>query len=130
MTAVLTRTRPAAPSTARIAVSRVGLELRLFSRERQQVLFSFAHPVVMLVVFSSVLGGDVEPGDAPMARELEVLAGVARGLTNAEIGRELFIGEATVKTHLLRVFAKLVVDDRTRAVMIAVERKRLPSPGQ
>ena len=68
--------------------------------------------------------------DAPTARELEVLAGVARGLTNADIGRELFIGEATVKTHLLRVFAKLGVDDRTRAVLVAVERGLLPSPGR
>jgi DNA-binding NarL/FixJ family response regulator len=68
--------------------------------------------------------------EAPTARELEVLAGVARGLTNADIGRELFIGEATVKTHLLRVFAKLGVDDRTRAVMVAVERGLLPSPGR
>ncbi|MGY1813813.1 response regulator [Blastococcus sp. SYSU D00820] len=67
--------------------------------------------------------------DAPTARELEVLAGVAKGLTNAEIGRELFIGEATVKTHLLRLFAKLGVDDRTRAVMVAVERGLLPGPG-
>ncbi len=68
--------------------------------------------------------------DAPTARELEVLAGVARGLTNAEIGRQLFIGEATVKTHLLRVFAKLGVDDRTRAVLVAVERGLLPAPGR
>ena len=67
--------------------------------------------------------------EAPTARELQVLAGVARGLTNAEIGRELFIGEATVKTHLLRVFAKLGVDDRTRAVLLAVERGLLPGPG-
>jgi DNA-binding NarL/FixJ family response regulator len=67
--------------------------------------------------------------DAPTARELEVLRGVARGLTNAEIGRELFIGEATVKTHLLRAFAKLGVDDRTRAVMVAVERGLLDPPG-
>jgi DNA-binding NarL/FixJ family response regulator len=67
--------------------------------------------------------------DAPTARELQVLAGVARGLTNADIGRELFIGEATVKTHLLRVFAKLGVDDRTRAVLIAVERGLLSGPG-
>ncbi len=66
--------------------------------------------------------------EAPTPRELEVLAGVARGLTNADIGRELFIGEATVKTHLLRVFAKLGVDDRTRAVMLAVERGLLPGP--
>lgn len=55
---------------------------------------------------------------------------MARGLTNAEIGRELFIGEATVKTHLLRVFVKLGVDDRTRAVMLAVEQGLLPSPGR
>ena len=68
--------------------------------------------------------------DAPTARELEVLGGVARGLTNAEIGRELFIGEATVKTHLLRVFAKLGVDDRTRAVLVAVERGLLAAPGR
>ena len=67
--------------------------------------------------------------EAPAARELEVLGGVARGLTNAEIGRELFIGEATVNTHLLRVFAKLGVDDRTRAVLTAVERGLLPGPG-
>ena len=67
--------------------------------------------------------------EAPTARELQVLGGVARGLTNAEIGRELFIGEATVKTHLVRVFAKLGVDDRTRAVMVAVERGLLSGPG-
>jgi DNA-binding NarL/FixJ family response regulator len=67
--------------------------------------------------------------DVPTARELEVLAGVARGLTNADIGKELFIGEATVKTHLLRVFAKLGVDDRTRAVLVAVERGLLRGPG-
>jgi DNA-binding NarL/FixJ family response regulator len=58
-----------------------------------------------------------------------VLGGVARGLTTAEIGRELFIGEATVKRNLLRVFAELGVDDRTRAVMVAVERGLLPGPG-
>ena len=61
-------------------------------------------------------------------RELQVLAGVARGGSNARIGAELFITEATVKTHLLRVFAKLGVDDRTRAVTVALERGLLPSP--
>lgn len=54
------------------------------------------------------------------ARELEVLAAVARGLTNAAIGRELHISEATVKTHLLRTFAKLDVSDRTAAVTTAM----------
>jgi len=61
-------------------------------------------------------------------REVEVLRCVARGLSNAEIGRELFIGEATVKTHLLRVFAKLGVGDRTRAVTVAMELGVLPPP--
>ncbi|GAA0290219.1 response regulator transcription factor [Streptomyces polychromogenes] len=55
------------------------------------------------------------------ARESEVLRAVADGLSNAEIGRRLFIGEATVKTHLLRIFAKLDVGDRTRAVVVAME---------
>ncbi|NLF04155.1 MAG: response regulator transcription factor [Actinomycetales bacterium] len=66
--------------------------------------------------------------ERPTARELEVLAAVARGLSNAQIGAELFIAEATVKTHLLRLFAKLGVDDRTRAVTVAIERGFLPSP--
>ncbi|MFB7666053.1 response regulator [Kitasatospora sp. NPDC056138] len=55
-------------------------------------------------------------------REREVLLLVGRGLTNADIGRELHIGEATVKTHLLRVFRKLDVSDRTAAVLAAMER--------
>ncbi|MCX5338901.1 response regulator [Streptomyces atratus] len=53
-------------------------------------------------------------------RESEVLDAVADGLSNAEIGRRLFIGEATVKTHLLRIFAKFDVSDRTRAVVVAM----------
>jgi DNA-binding NarL/FixJ family response regulator len=54
------------------------------------------------------------------AREVEVLGQVAKGKTNAEIGRELHISEATVKTHLLRVFNKLDVSDRTAAVTTAM----------
>ncbi|WP_255180653.1 response regulator [Cellulosimicrobium cellulans] len=59
-------------------------------------------------------------------REVEVLRLVARGLSNAAVGRELFIAEATVKTHLLRAFAKLGVDDRTAAVTVAMQRGFLP----
>ena len=55
-------------------------------------------------------------------REAEVLALVAEGCSNAEVGRRLFIAEATVKTHLLRSFAKLGVDDRTAAVTEARRR--------
>ncbi|MEU4688210.1 response regulator transcription factor [Actinoplanes sp. NPDC023714] len=54
------------------------------------------------------------------ARETEVLRQVAAGLTNAEIGKRLFISEATVKTHLLRIFNKLDVADRTAAVTTAM----------
>ncbi|MEV4001067.1 response regulator transcription factor [Actinomadura sp. NPDC049753] len=60
------------------------------------------------------------------AREIEVLRAVADGLSNAEIGRRLVIAEATVKTHLLRVFAKLDVGDRTHAVVVAMDRGLLP----
>ena len=54
------------------------------------------------------------------AREVEVLALVAKGQTNAAIGAELHISEATVKTHLLRAFNKLGVSDRTAAVTTAM----------
>jgi len=54
------------------------------------------------------------------AREVAVLRLVADGCTNAEIGRRLFIGESTVKTHLLRAFGKLGVADRTAAVTCAM----------
>lgn len=64
------------------------------------------------------------------AREVDVLRAVADGLSNADIGKRLVIGEATVKTHLLRVFAKLDVSDRTRAVVVAMERGLLEPAGQ
>ncbi|MEO5833929.1 MAG: response regulator transcription factor [Nakamurella sp.] len=70
------------------------------------------------------------PAEALTPREVEVLAAVARGLPNREIALALFIGEATVKTHLLRIFAKLGVDDRTRAVTVAMERGILAVPGR
>jgi DNA-binding NarL/FixJ family response regulator len=56
------------------------------------------------------------------ARELEVLELVARGCSNREAAAVLFLSEATIKTHLLHVFAKLGVDDRTAAVTVALER--------
>ncbi|MFE2168122.1 response regulator [Streptomyces sp. NPDC059447] len=62
------------------------------------------------------------------ARELDVLSAVADGLSNSDIGKRLVIAEATVKTHLLRVFAKLDVSDRTHAVVTAMERGLLVRP--
>jgi DNA-binding NarL/FixJ family response regulator len=54
-------------------------------------------------------------------REVEVLQLIAAGHTNAEIGRALFISEATVKTYVVRVFTKLGVSDRTAAVTTAMQ---------
>ncbi len=77
MTAVPTPapTRPAPPSAATIGLARIGLELRLFVRDPGQVVFSFAYPIVMLVIFASVFGGDDAPGGVPFPQYF--LAGIA-----------------------------------------------------
>ena len=67
------------------------------------------------------------PAPALSPRETEVLALVAIGRTNARIAAELHVTPATVKTHLLHVFEKLGVGDRTRAVTLAMELGLLPS---
>lgn len=59
------------------------------------------------------------------AREIDVLRLVAEGHSNREIGRQLHISEATVKTHLIHMYGKLGVNDRTAAVTVALERKIL-----
>jgi DNA-binding NarL/FixJ family response regulator len=62
-------------------------------------------------------------------RELEVLRFVARGLSNGAIARELVLGEATVKTHVARIFQKLDLHDRAQAVVLAYE-TGLITPGE
>ena len=71
-----------------------------------------------------------EPVREPLSqRELEVLEMVAQGSTNREAAHRLYISEATVKTHLLHVYAKLGVNDRAAAVAAAFERGIL-KPGR
>ncbi|GAB2459869.1 response regulator [Streptosporangium sandarakinum] len=73
-------------------------------------------------VASRLLGRMRAPDTTLSPRELEVLTQVADGLSNREISRRLFLSETTVKTHLVRIYAKLGVDSRTAAVAAATRR--------
>ena len=61
--------------------------------------------------------------EALSARELEVLVLVAKGANNKQIGAQLHISESTVKSHLIHIFNKLGVSDRTQAVTTALQRR-------
>ena len=68
------------------------------------------------------LAGELPPEVAALGeRETEVARLVARGLTNADIGRELFLSEATVKTYVSRLLAKLALRDRVQIAVLAYE---------
>jgi DNA-binding NarL/FixJ family response regulator len=85
---------------------------------------TLAHPIT-----AQLLGRLRAPRpETPSDRELEVLALVARGLTNRAIGRQLAISEATVKTHLVHLFGKLGVTDRTAAVTMALDLRLIQLP--
>ncbi|MEE9261787.1 MAG: response regulator transcription factor, partial [Dehalococcoidia bacterium] len=62
------------------------------------------------------------PEEGLSPREIEVLQLMAKGAANKEIASQLFIGESTVKTHIIHIFNKLEVKDRTEAVTEAVRK--------
>ncbi len=65
----------------------------------------------------------VNPAEALSAREIELLKALQTGASNREIADQLFISQATVKTHLIHIYSKLGVDNRTAAVDVARERR-------
>ncbi|MDJ0381844.1 response regulator transcription factor [Streptomyces sp. G-G2] len=68
------------------------------------------------------------PAEALTKRELEVLQLVADGLSNQQISKKLFLSQATVKSHLVHIYAKLGVDSRTSAVAAAGARRLIRTP--
>jgi DNA-binding NarL/FixJ family response regulator len=86
--------------------------------------------VLSPAVATRLMGQMRQPASEPLSqRELEVLELIARGSTNREAAKQLFISEATVKTHLLHVYAKLGVNDRAAAVATAFSRGYLTPRG-
>jgi DNA-binding NarL/FixJ family response regulator len=79
--------------------------------------------VLAPAVAARLLGRMRAPAEEALsAREVEVLRLVARGASNQEIARALHVSQATVKSHLIHIFGKLGVSDRTAAVTVALER--------
>ncbi|MFE6199194.1 response regulator [Streptomyces sp. NPDC057838] len=104
----------------------------LLKAERPEELFAAIHaaaqgrPALSAPVASRVMAGLRSPRPSLTGRERDILAQLARGLGNREIARALFISEATVKTHLRRIYDKLGVDNRAGAVAVAKEQRLLP----
>ncbi|GAF50933.1 LuxR family two component transcriptional regulator [Rhodococcus wratislaviensis] len=74
-------------------------------------------------VASRLLQQMQRPEEALTPREAELLTLLAKGMTNKQLGKVLFISEATVKTHLAHIYAKLGVDTRAAAVSVALRRQ-------
>ncbi|CAL9665577.1 Transcriptional regulatory protein LiaR [Streptomyces sp. enrichment culture] len=104
----------------------------LLKAERPEELFAAIHAaargrtVLSPPVASRVMANLRSPRPSLTDRERDILAHLSRGLGNREIARALFISEATVKTHLRRIYDKLDVDTRAGAVAVAKEQRLLP----
>ncbi|MGW8971962.1 response regulator [Streptomyces platensis] len=104
----------------------------LLKAERPEELFSAiraaaaGRTTLSAPVAHRVLAQMRSPRPTLTVRERDILGQLARGLSNREIARALFISEATVKTHLGRIYDKLGVDTRAGAVSVAKEQRLLP----
>jgi DNA-binding NarL/FixJ family response regulator len=95
---------------------RAEIERSVSAASRGEVVFSAAIAESVLSFFASGGRRDAGPFATLTAREHEVLDLVARGLTNAEVARRLFLSDKTVRNHVSNVFAKLHVTGRAEAV--------------
>ena len=86
--------------------------------------FLFASEAAGSLIRSAAAGGPGARLDALTSREREVLAELAKGRSNREIARALGVAEKTVKAHVSSVLAKLGVQDRTQAALLAVRHER------
>lgn len=104
----------------------------LLKAERPEELFAAIHAAAQgrttlsPPVASRVMARMRKPLPTLTERELDILAQLSQGLGNRDIARALFISEATVKTHLGRIYDKLGVDTRAGAVAVAKEQRLLP----
>ncbi|MFD4560402.1 response regulator [Streptomyces sp. NPDC058469] len=103
----------------------------LLKAERPEELFTAIHSAasgrtaLSAPVADRLMARMRSPHPTLSEREREILGQLARGLGNREIARALFISEATVKTHLGRIYGKLGVETRSGAVAVAKERRLL-----
>lgn len=104
----------------------------LLKAERPDELFAAIHaaaqgrPALSAPVAGRVMANLRRPRPALTGRERDILTQLARGIGNRDIARALYISEATVKTHLRRIYDKLGVDTRAGAVAVAKEQRLLP----
>ncbi|QCP00468.1 response regulator transcription factor [Arthrobacter sp. 24S4-2] len=91
---------------------------------RQAVLMAASgHTALAPEVAARLMGRIRNPEPALSVREIQLLQLLSTGLPNRTIARQLFISEATVKTHLVHIYTKLGVDNRTAAISVAAQRR-------
>lgn len=126
---VLTTYDTDADITRAIAAGATGY---LLKAERPDELFAAIHSAaagrtaLSAPVAHRVMARLRSPRPTLTPREHDILAQLALGLSNRDIAKALFVSEATVKTHLGRIYEKLGVDTRTGAVSVAKEQRLLP----
>ena len=98
---------------------------------RQAVLAAASGQTALAPKIAALLMNRIaNPAPALTPREIQLLELLATGLSNRAIAKKTFISEATVKTHLVHIYGKLGVDNRTAAISAATQRRIIRAPGQ